>query len=425
VDAQEYADTVRRVTMFLKGRGNELLKSLRDRMDLLSAERSYEEAGRIRDQIFSVQAVLEKQRIISPQRAERDVFAAYRRDNRMVIQTLNVQSGEVSGGESFSFSNTVFSGEEHLASFINQYYQAATSIPEEIIVGVELPEQESLAAFLSERRKKAVRIVRPQRGERKRLLELAQTNAMTAFEQGGTSERNRELLEDLQDLLSLQRYPQRIECFDISNIRGSDAVGSGVTFIDGEPAKAHYRNYRIRTVEGSDDYAMMREVLERRLSRGLKEGDLPDLLLIDGGKGQLGVALQVIERLGADDVDTVGIAKVRTGDGRRKVRGKERIHTPTLEQPLLLEGNSPALYLLERIRDEAHRFAIAHHRKRRGRRLSVSKLDEIPGIGPVLKQRLLAEFGSVARIRSTPVEVLSTVPGMSVRLARAVRAALS
>jgi excinuclease ABC subunit C len=343
----------------------------------------------------------------------------------MVIQTFNVQSGQVSGGESFHFSHAILPEGEQLASFINQYYQSKTSIPEEIIVGTDLPEEETLAAFLSERRKKTVRILRPKRGEKKQLLELALTNAMTAFAEGGTSERNRELLEDLQDLLSLQRYPRRIECFDISNIQGRDAVGSGVTFIDGEPSKSQYRNYRIRTVEGSDDYGMMREVLERRLARGLKEGDLPDLLLIDGGRGQLGVALRVVERLGTDDVDVVAIAKVRSGDGKRKVRGKERIYTPALEQPLLLEGNSPALYLLERIRDEAHRFAISHHRRRRGRRLAASRLDGIPGIGPVLKKRLLAEFGSVARIRTTPIELLSAVPGMSERLARAVRDALT
>jgi excinuclease ABC subunit C len=226
-------------------------------------------------------------------------------------------------------------------------------------------------------------------------------------------------------MLSLQHYPRRIECFDISNIRGTDAVGSGVTYIDGEPSKAQYRHYRIRTVTGSDDYAMMREVLERRISRGLKEGDLPDLLLIDGGRGQLNVATDVISRLGAEGMDAVGIAKVRSADRTRRVRGKERIYTPSLEQPLLLEDNSPALYLLERIRDEAHRFAITHHRRRRGKRVGESRLDDIPGVGPVLKQRLLAEFGSVTRIRGTPVEVLATVPGMSKRLAQVVKDALA
>jgi excinuclease ABC subunit C len=424
VDGQEYAETIRRVTMFLKGRGSELIKSLRDRMELLSAERRYEEAARIRDQIHSIQSVLEKQRITSPQRAQRDAFAVYRRDERMVIQTINVRDGEISGGESHSFGNVVLSTSEHVASFISQYYQAGAPVPEEIIVEEEIGEQPALVALLSDRRGRPVRIVHPRRGEKAKLLEMAQRNALVAFEDGGGSERNRELLEDLQELLSLGRYPRRIECYDISNIQGTDAVGSGVTFIDGEPSKAHYRHYSIKTVRGSDDYAMMREVLERRISRGIKEGDLPDMLLIDGGRGQLGVGLDVIQRLGADEVVAVGIAKVREGEGKRRVRGKERIYTADLAEPLLLEGNSPALYLLERIRDEAHRFAITHHRRRRSKRVAASALDGIPGVGPVLKQRLLAEFGSVARIRGTPIEVLEDVQGMSVRLAQAVHDAL-
>jgi len=361
VDGQEYAETVRRVTMFLKGRGNELIKSLRDKMELLSGERRYEEAGRIRDQVHSIQSVLEKQRITSPQLAERDAFATYRRGERMVIQTFNVRGGEISGGESHSFSNVVMSTAEHVASFISQYYLAGAPIPEEIVVEEEIGEQTALVDLLSERRGKPVRLVFPQRGEKAKLLDLAKKNALVAFEDGGGSERNRELLEDLQELLSLGRYPRRIECYDISNIQGTDAVGSGVTFIDGEPSKAHYRHYSIKTVQGSDDYGMMREVLERRVSRGLKDGDLPDMLLIDGGRGQLGVGLDVIRRLGADEVAAVGIAKVREGDGKRKVRGKERIYTADLALPLLLEGNSPALYLLERIRDEAHRFAQHYH----------------------------------------------------------------
>ena len=424
IDAQEYAETVRRLSMFLKGRGSELLKSLSDKMDLLSAERRYEEAARIRNQVFAIQSVLEKQRITSMRRAERDAFAACRRDDRLVIQTMSVRAGEVSGGESYTFGNVVLSTAEHLASFINQYYQGGAAIPEEIVLDEDIPGEEALAAFLSERRGKAVRFIHPVRGDKARLLDMAKKNAVLAFEEGGVSERNRELLEDLQEMLALQHYPRRIECYDISNIQGTDAVGSGVAFIDGEPSKGLYRHYRIRTVAGADDYAMMREVLERRISRGLKEGDLPDLLLVDGGRGQLGVALEVANRLGADAVDVVGIAKVRDERGR-KVRGKERIYTATLPEPLLLEGNSAALYLLERIRDEAHRFAITHHRRRRGKRIVASRLDGIPGVGPVLKTRLLAEFGSVARIRTTSLEALASVRGMSGRLAQILKDALS
>jgi excinuclease ABC subunit C len=423
IDAQDYAETVKRVTLFLKGRGNELVKTLRDKMDLLSAERRYEEAARTRDQIFAIQRVVERQRISSPQRSERDVFATFHRDERLVIQMLSVRDGQVSGAETFLFGSAVQSTGEHLASFLNQYYQSGAAIPDEVLIDGEIPDPAPLEALLAERAKRAVAIVVPQRGERATLVELAQKNARIAFEEGRGGERNRELLEDLQELLSLERYPRRIECFDISNIQGAKAVGSGVAFIDGEPAKGSYRRFRIRTVEGADDYAMMREVLERRVSRGLKDGDLPDLLIVDGGRGQLNVALDVLKRLGADPVAAVGIAKVRDA-GRRKVRGRERIYLPELTEPLLLDWQSPALYLLERVRDEAHRFAITYHRELRGRSMGESKLDSVPGIGVVLKRRLLQEFGSLERIRKADLDVIAAVPGMSRRRAQAVKDAL-
>jgi excinuclease ABC subunit C len=425
VDPQEYAETVGKVKMFLKGKGTELAKTLRDKMDRLAAERKFEHAASIRDQMFAIQRTVEKQRITSPQRADRDVFAAYREKERIVIQKLSVREGQVSGGQMFSFDNAVLSSADHIASFLNQYYQSGAVVPREILLAQEIQEKESLEAFLSERAKHAVKIVYPTRGERRTLLTMAEKNARSAFDDYGVSQRNRELLEDLQELLSLQRFPRRIECYDISNIHGADAVGSGVAFIDGEPSKHHYRHYKIRTVSGSDDYGMMREVLERRLSRGMKEGDLPDLLVVDGGRGQLNVALAVLERLGTENVDTVGIAKVRESDSKRKVRGKEKIYVPGLPDPLLLEGNSTALYLLERVRDEAHRFAITHHKRLRSKKIGHSALDEVPGIGPVLKQRLLEEFGSVARVRRAPLEVLSAVPGMSPRLAQALKDALA
>lgn len=423
IDAQAYSETVRRVTMFLKGRGDELVKTLRDTMERQSAERRYEEAARTRDQVFAIQRVVERQRITSPLRSERDAFAAYRRGERLVIQLLAVRGGEVQDGETFAFGSALEATREHLASFINQYYQSRASIPDEILVSEELPEREALQMLLSERAKRPVEIVVPKRGERATLVELAKKNARIAFEEGRAGERNRALLEDLQEILSLEHYPRRIECFDISNIQGTKAVGSDVVFIDGEPAKGLYRRYRIRTVAGSDDTGMMREVLERRVTRGIKEGDLPDLLIVDGGRGQLNVALDVLKRLGADTVAAIGIAKVRN-DRNRKIRGQERIHLPALEEPLLLDQQSQALYLLERVRDEAHRFAIGYHRTLRSRAMGESKLDGIPGVGAVLKQRLLAEFGSVERIRKAPLDALAAVPGLSPRKARAVKDAL-
>ncbi len=423
IDPQDYNETVTRVTMFLKGRGDQLLKKLRDKMALQSAERQYEAAGRTRDQVFAVQRVLERQRISSPQAAQRDVFAVYRERDRMAIQVLTVRGGEVSDGHSFLFRNVVMESAEHLASFVSQYYQQGAPVAQEVVVSEELGDTEALEALLAERAKRKVAVVQPQRGERRQLIELATQNAMAALKDDGASERNQSLLEDLQDLLELTQFPRRIECFDISNIQGTDAVASGVCFIDGEPSRNQYRRFKIRTVKGANDYGMMREVLERRVARGAKEGDLPDLLVVDGGRGQLNVAVDVLKRLGHEEVDTIGIAKVRD-EKQRKQKGRERIYLPNTGDPLLLEGNVPALFLLERIRDEAHRFAITYHKKTRSKKLKRSELDNIPGVGTVLKQRLLTEFGSVARIKKASAEVIAMVPGVSLRLAETIKAAL-
>ena len=222
-------------------------------------------------------------------------------------------------------------------------------------------------------------------------------------------------------MLELETYPRRIECFDISNFRGREAVASQVTFIDGEAAKTLYRHYRVRTVEGSDDYGMMKEILERRIARGIKQHDLPDLLVVDGGRGQLNVARGVIERLGVEDIDVLGIAKGRVAGGKRRVRDKERIYSPLLSEPLLLEGGSEALYLLQRIRDEAHRFAITYHKMLRSKRFEASILDLVPGVGPVLKKRLLAAFGSIDAIRRAGVAELSSIQGISGDLAARIK----
>ncbi len=473
IDPQDYKETVNKVIMFLKGKGNELVKSLKKKMELLSAERRYEEAARTRDQIWSIQRTLEKQRITSPQKAERDVFGVYRKNELLVIHSLYVRDGKLSGGDAFAFSNASLSTEEHLSSFLSQYYQRGAVIPAEVVVSFDVPEKAALEAFLSSRKKEKVKILFPKRGERRQMLQLAQKNAEVASKEKLPSSRNRELLEDLQELLNLKKFPRRIECFDVSNIHGRDAVASCVAFIEGDPAKSLYRRYRIRMVEGADDYRMMEETLERRIARGMKEGDLPDLLVLDGGRGQLNVALGVLDRLGVAGMDAVGIAKVREGAGgeradsgwagngqaengetgtvreraakkqtgfsqekeehkkprdagrpgvpRRRIRGKERIYIPDLPDPLLLEGNSTALFLLQRIRDEAHRFAISYHKKLRTRKMGVSAIDDVRGVGPVLKTRLLTEFGSVAKLRKASIDQIASIQGISKALAREIK----
>ena len=404
-------------------------------LELLSAERRYEEAAASRDTLWAMQRTIERQRITSPQTAERDVFGTFRDKELLVIHGLFVRDGKLSGGEAFHFNNANLSTGEHLSSFLNQYYQRGAVVPKEVVVADEIPDQSTLETWLSSRKKEKVKILLPKRGERAQMLKLALKNAEIASQERAPSARNKDLLEDLREMLNLQKFPRKIECFDISNLQGKDAVASRVAFVDGEAAKTLYRHYKIRTVDGADDYAMMEEVLERRIARGLKEGDLPELLMLDGGRGQLNVALKVIERLGASGMDAVGIAKARqrTGKGKggqgskpgKRLRGKERIYIPDLPDPLLLEGNSTALFLLQRIRDEAHRFAITYHKKLRSKKIRSSALDDIRGVGPVLKRCLLTEFGSVAGLRRASLKTIASVPGVSHALARDIKDALS
>jgi excinuclease ABC subunit C len=424
IDGQSYRDAVNKAAMFLKGRGEELAATLKAQMEREAAERRYEKAAKTRDQLFALQRTLEKQRVTSPQQADRDVFGAARERERMAVQILHVREWELSGGSSHVFENAALPTAEHLSSFINQFYQSGAAIPAEVVLAETVEDMDGLREYLEARREGPVRIVIPKRGEKRRLVDLALKNARTVLESSAGSARSRALLDELQDVLDLERFPRRIECFDVSNLGGKEAVASRVAFIDASPDKASYRHYRVRGAARPDDYGMMEEILERRIARGIQEGDLPDLLMVDGGKGQMNVALKVLERLGVEGVGVLGIAKVREGSGKKKVRGRERIHAPHLDEPLLLgEGTGP-LHLLERIRDEAHRFAITYHKKLRSRRIGASALDGIPGLGPVLKRRLLAAFGSVDEICRAREAELTTVQGVSRKLAAKIKEAL-
>ena len=417
IDSQDYQDAVGKVTMFLKGRGDELIKTLSDKMGLESAERRYEAAVRTRDQLYSVQRTLERQRITTPKEAQRDVFGVHHEKDKMVIQLLYVRDGKMTGGDSYYFDNANLSTDEHLASFLSQYYQSGAAVPRQVLLSHAIQDKDVFESYLTKRRESTVKVTYPKRGELRQLVELALKNARLTFEEHGARSHHRELLEELQDLFELRSFPRRVECFDISNFQGKQAVASQVCFIDGDPARTLYRHYRVRTIEGANDYGMMEEVLERRIARGLKESDLPDLVIVDGGKGQMNVALKVLDRLGVEDVDVLGIAKVRDEKRRRRVRDKERIHSPHLPEPVLLEGISEGLNLLQRIRDEAHRFAITYHKNLRSKRLSASVLDSIPGVGPVLKRRLLAAFGSIEGLKKAGAGDLKAVQGVSGELA--------
>jgi excinuclease ABC subunit C len=294
-----------------------------------------------------------------------------------------------------------------------------------------LEDYEAREEYLSERKGKRVEILAPQRGDKRHLVQMAKDNAKQSFGERHDQEKAREkMLRELQAQLRLKRYPQRIECFDISTIHGTHAVGSMVTFINGEPDKNLYRHFRIRTIDpacGGDDFGMMLEVLKRRFTRGKEEADLPDLIVVDGGRGQLAMAMTAMAELGIEDVDAVGLAKMRVLAAPRSSeieRSEERVFLPGQSNPVILKRNSNALFLLQRVRDEAHRFAITHHRKLRSRQTLSSVLDKIPGVGGTRKRALLRAFGSVKRIEEATVEELLKVPSINEQTAQDILQAL-
>ncbi|MDF1566357.1 MAG: excinuclease ABC subunit UvrC [Deltaproteobacteria bacterium] len=419
LEVPTYDRNVEDTALFLSGKHDRLLVSLRKRMKSASDRMAYEEAARLRDQIRAVERTLEQQRVVQVQdRRDRDVFGIYREGPALEVQLLTVRRGRLVGGRSFSFSGQAFPSPELLASLLSQYYGEGAEVPAEVLVPLRLPEREALESLLSERRGGRVHLLQPQKGEKRRLLELAEQNAHTGF----VTRRKQEeeagaLLESLQRNLRLKNYPARIEGFDISQVQGSSPVASRVAVTEGKPDSSRYRRYRIKEVEGQDDFAMMREVLTRRLLRGVEEGDLPDLLVVDGGKGQLGVAHAVMKDLGIDGIDLIGLAKSRREAGDEGARSLERVFVYGRKDPIVLRQDSAELFVLTRLRDEAHRFAITYHRQRRRQKTLSSPLDRIPGVGPARRKALLKHFGSLREVKAASVEALAAAPGISATLA--------
>jgi excinuclease ABC subunit C len=357
---------------------------------------------------------------------DQDVFGLYRQGGFIEAIVLMVRNGKLTSTRGWSFQDLEFPDEEVLADLLTQFYTGARFLPDEVIVPVELDDAAVRAELLSERRGRKVEIVVPQRGDKARLLEMATQNARQSFASRRDNENTREkMIEELRAKLHLRNSPKRIECFDISNLQGSMVVGSQATFDEGEPQKALYRRYRIRTVAGQDDFASMYEVLSRRLRRAVEENEFPDLWVIDGGKGQLNVALAVLrEHNLSEQIDVVSLAKQHVlNDVRQRAveKSDERVFLPNRKDPIVLPKNSTALFLLVRIRDEAHRFAITYNRELRRRARLRSVLDDIEGIGPVRRRALLRHFGSLRRIREASVEQLALVKGVNHELAAAIR----
>jgi excinuclease ABC subunit C len=320
------------------------------------------------------------------------------------------------GGRSFSFKQRELPIGEVLSSFLLQYYSDTPVIPNEVLVPESIEDADTLAEILSEQRGTKVTVHYPQRGDKRALIDLAARNAKNSFEEKQLAARAQvDLLEQVRAHLKLSKTPNRIECFDISTHQGDRTVASMVVFEGGEPNKQRYRRYSIKRVEGQDDFASMREALMRRFTRAIAEGDLPDLVLIDGGKGQLGVATAVLKDLAIEDLDAASIAKARAQEGGG--HSPERFFRPGRANPIILPQHSPVVHLLARVRDEAHRFAITYHRERRRRGTIRTSLTDISGVGPALARRLLNKFGSIARIRGLSAEDFVEVRGISERLA--------
>ena len=445
VDKQEYSEVIDQVVLFLEGKTNKVVGSIKKRMLDAADSLEFEKAAVLRDQLTAIEKVNEGQKVLHLTSENVDVIATAPGSREAWVEVFFIRQGKLIGRDNFLMAGTQDDEPNKiLTAFVKQFYDATPYVPPRILLQHPLEEADSILKWLRDKRKGSVRFHVPQRGEKRRLVQMVAENAEQGLEQlrvkqiSDTAAMDAAMLE-LQEALSLPYPPKRIECYDISNIQGTNAVGSMVVFEDAKPKKAHYRRFQIKSVKGVDDYSMMREMLTRRFKRlaqsrkprelDAPEGDIepaevsngkasgknawgiePDLVLIDGGKGHLGAALQVFLELGINDIPLASLAKEN-----------EELFIPMMSESIILPRNSQGLYLVQRARDEAHRFAITFHRERRSKKSVQSALDLVPGIGPKRKRMLIRRFGSVRGISSASVDEIAAVPGMTLSLARSVK----
>lgn len=413
VDKEKYYAMVKNVLLVLEGRNKELVQKLKVKMDQASSELHFEGAAFFRDQIVALNKTIEKQVIAGSGSAEQDVFGLAWKGESAAVFILTVRNGTVVGQRSFYLAEPVGNKSEILTEILKRYYQETDSVPREIVFPFLPDDDQLLLEWLTDRKKSTVHFRIPQRGDVRSLLEMSVTNAKQVFVSLEKKEKTWDVLAaSLMKTLHLHRRPDRIECLDISNLSGKQAVGSLVCFEYGEKAAKLYRHYKIKTVTGPDDYKMMAEVIERRLTRGVDADTLPDLFMVDGGRGQLGIAARLVQEFGlTDKIELVGIAKEKKEEG-------EKLYRPGRKNPILLARHSQLLLFLMKIRDESHRYGVTFHRKLRHKKAFASEIDEITGIGPSRKKNLLKALGSLASIKRATVEELAKVPGISKDQAR-------
>jgi excinuclease ABC subunit C len=425
ISSDDYKARINEVALFMEGRSDLLVGELKQRMDTAANKLDFENAARYRDQLQSIERIADRQKVLTRGRDDQDIVAYARSGNNVFVEVAYIRQGKMVGHDGHALDGAADATEpELLRGFMLQYYSSATHVPRSVILPGEVEEPELMTGWLAQKRGGPVTLEVPQRGRKRALVTQLGETATQELEQlriqaDYDRSRTEPMLAALAEALDLESPPKRIECYDISNIQGDSAVGSMVVFEDGRPRNDHYRHFRIKFVPGPNDFAMLQEVLRRRLERlesaqRREEADIvgdrsftsrPDLILIDGGKGQLSAALEVIESAGYADIPTFALAKER-----------EEIFAPGRAEPIVQERNSPGMFLVQRIRDEAHRFAITHHRKVRARKALTSPLDSVEGIGPARKRALLRHFGSVQAIREAPVEEIVKL-GIPERLA--------
>lgn len=433
VSEEAYRELVDGAIMFLEGKNKELLRLLKAKMNEASTALDFEKAAKLRDRIRSIEEMLEEQKVVVHRKVDQDVFYMLREDSEIIVQALFIREGRLMSSSPYFFHDQGLPEEELISSFLTQYYRGERYVPDEVIIPFALEDSPVISEWLGEKKGRKVSLIVPKRGDKLKLLEMAATNANEAFrKKAETLEAKAEVLDELKTRIHLSRTPRSIEAFDISNIGGEEAVGAMVAFREGAPDKGSYRLFRIKGLEGPDDYAMMQQALSRRYSKteGAEKGALPmpDLILIDGGKGQLNIALEVLKGLGVTDVDVRALAKDRPEETlpKWKTASKgERVFIPNVKDPVLLrEGSRPDL-LLRRIRDEVHRFAITYHRKLRSKKAIASRLDGVPGIGAKKRKALLERFGDVNKIRDAQLSELMGVPGITEKLALEIKKVLT
>ena len=419
VDQATYQTMVEEILFILEGKSRQVIDRLTDKMQTAARELQFERAALYRDQIRSLRKTLERQIVVADHQMDQDVFGLAREGASVGIAILFVRSGMISGAQTFFIIDPIGEDDRILRETIIQYYSAQRQPPRELLLPLAPEDGDLVQDRLGELREAPVKLLIPQRGKRMQLMQMASDNAVQIF-----AERSRKrkawdtLAASLHDKLKLRNRPDTIECLDISNLAGKQAVGSLVCFVEGEKEKSRFRHYRIRLKDEPDDYAMMDEVLRRRMETGLSKNNLPDMLLLDGGKGQLNIAVHVLAEFDLlDRIDLIAIAKEKQEEG-------EKLFRPGRKNPILLSAHSPALLYLMRIRDESHRFGITFHRRLRNKETLHSKLDNLQGVGEKRKKLMLKTLGSFKRIMESTADELTAIPGIGSKLAESIHGQL-